>query len=236
MMLELKNISTYYGKIPMLRNVTFQIQKGEIVCLLGANGAGKSTVLKTILGLVKPTAGTITFNSKSIEHLPAHKIVADNIAIVPQGEGIFPKLTVENNIKLGAYFEKNRKVLTASLENIYQLFPRLQERYQQKAGTLSGGERTMLAIARGLMGNPRLLLMDEPSLGLAPVLVEEIFEYIKRINKENKITILLVEQNATQALCVANRGYVMQKGEIIFGGNKTELQECDVVKQSYLQA
>lgn len=234
-MLKINNVSTVYDRIPMLQNVNFEINKGEIVCILGANGGGKTTTLKTILGLVKPVEGTITFYDKRIDILPSYKIVQLGISIVPQGGGVFPKMTVEKNLIMGAYFEKNKEVIKNRLEDIYKLFPRLKERCNQKGGTLSGGERTMLAIARGLISNPKLLLMDEPSLGLAPVLVDEIFEYIKNINENNKITILLVEQNANKALMVANRGYIMQKGEIIFEGAKNELEENDIIKQSYLQ-
>ena len=234
-MLELRNVSTNYGKIPMLRAVNLEVRKGEVVCILGANGAGKTTTLKTILGLVKTAEGSIHFDGQRIDTLPAHKIVKAGISIVPQGEGLFPKMTVETNLRLGAYFEKDKAKVDAGLEDVFRIFPRLKERLDQKAGTLSGGERTMLGIARGLLAEPDLLLMDEPSLGLAPVLVDETFKSIERIRKEKNVTILLVEQNAKKALSVADRGYIMQKGRIIHAGTRDELLESSVVRQSYLQ-
>lgn len=233
-MLELKNVSTNYGKIPMLRAVNLEIRKGEVVCLLGANGAGKTTTLKAILGLTRAVEGSITFHGRRIEALPTHKIVQMGISIVPQGEGLFPKMTVETNLRLGAYFERDQAKVDAGLEGIFKIFPRLKERLGQKAGTLSGGERTMLSIARGLLAGPDLLLMDEPSLGLAPVLVEETFKSIERIRKEKEATILLVEQNAKKALSVADRGYIMQKGRIILAGTRDELLQSSIVRQSYL--
>lgn len=233
-MLELENVSTNYGKIPMLRDVDLEIRKGEVVCLLGANGAGKTTTLKTILGLTRTVEGSITFQGRRIEAIPTHKIVQMGISIVPQGEGLFPKMTVETNLRLGAYFERDQAKVDAGLEDVFKIFPRLKERLGQKAGTLSGGERTMLSIARGLLAGPDLLLMDEPSLGLAPVLVEETFKSIERIRKEKDATILLVEQNAKKALSVADRGYIMQKGRIILAGTRDELLQSNIVKQSYL--
>jgi len=233
-MLTLENVDTVYGRIPMLQNVSFNVNKGEIVTILGANGGGKSTTLKTILGLITPTKGEIYFEGRTIHTIPSDKIVKSGISIVPQGGGVFPMMTVERNLILGAYFEKDKKLIQNRLEEIYHLFPRLKERSLQKSGTLSGGERTMLAIARALLGEPKLLLMDEPSLGLAPVLVDEIFEYITSINKNRGVTILLIEQNANKALTVAHRGYIMQKGSMIFEGSREELSQNELIKDSYL--
>lgn len=235
-MLVLENVDTVYGRIPMLQDVSFNVDKGEIVTILGANGGGKSTTLKTILGIITPVRGRILFEGRPIHTASSDEIVKSGISIVPQGGGVFPKMTVERNLILGAYFEKNKKVIQGRLEEIYHLFPRLKERSLQKSGTLSGGERTMLAIARALLGEPKLLLMDEPSLGLAPVLVDEIFEYISSINKTRDVTILLIEQNANKALTIAHRGYIMQKGSIIFEGSREELIKNDLIRDSYLSA
>lgn len=234
-MLKITGVSTYYGKIPMLRQVSAEIAAGEVVSVLGANGAGKTTLLKAVLGLVRAVEGSIVFQDTSIHNLPTHKIVRAGIAMVPQDGGMFPKMTVEANLRFGAYFEKNQATVEARLKEAYAIFPRLFERRQQKAGTLSGGERCMLSIARGLIGNPDLLLMDEPSLGLAPLMVEEVFKTIAAIKREKGLTILLVEQNARKALSVADRGYVMQKGQIIMSGSRDELLASDIVQQSYLQ-
>ncbi len=233
-MLTLTNVSTNYGKIPMLRNVNMRVDPGEVVCILGANGAGKTTTLKTILGLVRPVSGTICFKEQRIDNMPTHRIVASGISMVPQGEGLFPKMTVESNLRLGAYFERDESKIRSRLERVFGLFPRLRERLSQKAGTLSGGERTMLSIARGLLSEPELILMDEPSLGLAPVLVDEVFKSIAQIKAEKKVTILLVEQNAKKALSVADRGYIMQKGQIVLEGTTDELLNSNIVRQSYL--
>lgn len=233
-MLELRNVDTRYGQIPMLRQVSMKVEAGEAVCLLGANGAGKTTLLKTILGMVKPTAGEVIYNGQRIDHLPPHKIIASGIAIVPEREGLFPKLTVEDNLLFGAYYEKDKDIIKSRLEEALTIFPRLKERYHQKAGTLSGGERKMLGIARALLSGPQLLLMDEPSLGLAPATVIEVYDVIARIKAEKNITILLIEQNAQKALEVVERGYVIQKGSIILEGSTEELQENEVIKESYL--
>ncbi|HYG57305.1 MAG TPA: ABC transporter ATP-binding protein, partial [Symbiobacteriaceae bacterium] len=188
-----------------------------------------------ILGLVKPVAGSIHFDGVRIDGLPPHKIVQAGIAMVPQDGGMFPKMTVEENLRFGAYFQKDEARIARRLEELYQQFPRLKERARQKAGTLSGGERCMLAIARGLLGDPRLLLMDEPSLGLSPLMVEEVFKTIERIKSEGKLTILLVEQSATKALAVSDRGYIMQKGSVVMAGSRAELLSAPMVQQSYLQ-
>jgi len=233
-MLVFNDVCTVYGRIPMLQNVSFTVSKGEIVTILGANGGGKSTTLKTILGLVTPTKGTITFKGEPIHKSSSDEIVKSGISIVPQGGGVFPQMTVERNLILGAFFEKDKKAVHRRLQEMYTLFPRLKERASQESGTLSGGERTMLAIARALIGEPQLLLMDEPSLGLAPVLVDEIFDYIASINKNRGVTILLIEQNANKALTVAHRGYIMQKGSIIYSGTKDELMSNEIIMGSYL--
>ncbi|MDN5344060.1 MAG: branched-chain amino acid transport system ATP-binding protein [Clostridia bacterium] len=235
-MLELKNVSTRYGQIPILMQVNIQVARGETVCILGANGAGKTTLLKTILGMVKPTAGEIYFNKQRIDSLPPHNIIAQGIAIVPEREGLFPKLTVENNLLMGGYYEQDPGNILARLAEVYQAFPWLPQRLKQKAGTLSGGERKMLGIARALLANPQLLLMDEPSLGLAPATINEVFNVITRIKRDKEITILLVEQNARKALLVAERGYVLQKGAVILEGPAAALQENEIVKKSYLAA
>lgn len=235
-MLELRSVDTRYGQIPMLMKVSLKIDKGEAVCMLGANGAGKTTLLKTIIGMVKPTSGEVIYNGRRIDTLPPHKIIQQGIAIVPEREGLFPKLSVENNLLMGAYYEKDKQKISERMEEVLTIFPRLRERYRQKAGTLSGGERKMLGIARALLADPQVILMDEPSLGLAPALVNEVFAVISRIKKEKSVTILLVEQNAQKALSVVDRGYIMQKGSIILGGSIEELQENEMVRESYLAA
>jgi len=233
-MLEMKNVCTSYGRIPMLRDLNLKIDEGEVVCVLGSNGAGKSTVLKTIMGLVQPDEGDIYFKGKKISSFPPHQIIPLGMAMV-QAESFFPKMNVETNLQMGAYFEKDQKVINERLEEVCDIFPRLKERLSQLAGTLSGGERAMLAIARGLISHPDLLLMDEPSLGLAPLLVQQTYEAIEKINEERKITILLVEQNANKALAVSNRGYIIQKGEIIHEDSSEALMESKIVQQSYLE-
>ncbi len=233
-MLTIEKLSTSYGKIPMLRSVDLHVEKGEVVCVLGANGAGKTTLLNTILGLVKPDAGKITFMGQSVENCPPHKIIPLGVSMV-QAEAMFPKMSVEKNLKMGLYFEKDTKVFNERFDNIVETFPILKERLNQHAGTLSGGERAMLAIGRGLISNPDLLLMDEPSMGLSPLMVEETFKMVDRINQERKITILLVEQNANKALSASSRGYILQKGEIVFAGSRDELMENKIVKECYLE-
>lgn len=233
-MLKMENVSTSYGKIPMLRNIDLQVEKGEVVCVLGANGAGKSTLLNTVLGLVRPDEGKITFMNQSVEGQPPHKIIPLGVSIV-QAEALFPKMSVEKNLKMGLYFEKDTKVFNERFDDVVETFPILKERLAQHAGTLSGGERAMLAIARGLISNPELLLMDEPSMGLSPLMVEETFKMVGRINQERKITILLVEQNANKALSASSRGYILQKGEIVFDGTREELMENTIVKECYLE-
>ncbi len=228
-LLEVKNVNTRYGRIPMLMNVSLAVEQGKVACVLGANGAGKTTLLKTILGMIKPDAGTIVFDGQNIESQPSHKIVESGIAIVAAGVGSFPKMTVDDNLRMGAYYEKDRKALETRLQEVYCSFPVLQQRAKQRAGTLSGGERTMLALSRAILAKPKIVMMDEPSLGLAPIMVEETFEIIKRL-KNQGMTILLVEQNADKALSVADYGYVIQKGQIVMSGSIEELRASEFIE------
>jgi|SRR5581483_9342454 branched-chain amino acid transport system ATP-binding protein len=231
-MLQLDGIDVYYGEIHALRSVALDIREREIVALLGNNGAGKSTTLKTISGLLRPRRGTISFDGRAIAGVPAHAIVALGIAHVPEGRRIFNRLSVRENLAMGAYLRADTRV-TADLDRVFDLFPRLKERIGQVAGTLSGGEQQMLAIGRALMANPRLLLLDEPSMGLAPVLVEQIFATIDSINRQG-MTILLVEQNAAMALSIAHRGYVLETGGIVLTGSAAELAGNADVRRAYL--
>jgi len=230
--LELKDVTTVYGKNKMLLSVSLQIEKGKVVCLLGSNGAGKSTLVRSILGLVKIIEGKIIFENEDITALNTHKTIAKGISIAPEGKGVFPKMTVNENLQIGAYLEKNEDEIKKRMEIVFSHFPRLKERTNQIAGTLSGGEQSMLAIGRALMGNPKLMIFDEPSLGLAPILVKETFDIIKRINKIG-ITVFLVEQNANMALEIASYGYFLQKGEIIASGIAKELKNQDVIRKAY---
>jgi len=232
-MLEVKNIHTYYGNIHALKGVSITVEEKEIVTLIGGNGAGKTTTLRSISGLVPPRQGEIFFEGEDITDTPAHELVYKGITMVPEGRGIFARLTVFENLDMGAYSQPDRSTFDDDLDRVYQLFPRLKEREKQVSGTLSGGEQQMLATARALMANPRLLLMDEPSMGLAPILVESVFETIQAINKTGT-TILLVEQNATVALAVANRGYVLQTGEIVLKDNAENLRKDEMVQKAYL--
>ncbi|MEI7987656.1 MAG: ABC transporter ATP-binding protein [Chloroflexota bacterium] len=232
-MLEVDNIHTYYGNIHALKGVSLTVEKGEIVTLIGANGAGKSTTLRAISGLVKPRAGKVLLNGEDLSRYKAHQIVYKGVAMVPEGRGVFARLTVEENLDLGSYSVSDKAFKKNEMERIYTLFPRLRERRNQVAGTLSGGEQQMLATGRALMAHPSLLLMDEPSMGLAPILVETIFDTITQINKEG-VTILLVEQNALMALSVANRGYVLQTGEIVLADSADNLQQNETVQKAYL--
>jgi branched-chain amino acid transport system ATP-binding protein len=232
-MLTLQNISSGYGAIEALKGINIHVEKGEIVTLIGANGAGKSTTLRTITGLVSARSGDIFFEGKRLNDVPTHKLVAMGICMVPEGRAVFANLTVMENLEMGAYLQKDRAKNKASLERVVDLFPRLNERRKQSAGTLSGGEQQMLAIGRALMASPRLLLLDEPSLGLAPLLVHSIFEAIDLINKEGT-TILLVEQNANAALRHSHRGYVLETGHIVMEGASAELAADQRVKEAYL--
>ena len=232
-MLEVDNIQAYYGNIHALKGVSLTVDKGEIVTLIGGNGAGKSTTLRCISGLMRPRTGSITFEGEGLEKYPPHKLISKGIAMVPEGRGIFGKLSVLENLQMGAFYRNDKDGIAQDLQKVYDLFPRLEERQKQVAGTLSGGEQQMLATARALMARPRLLLMDEPSMGLAPVLVDLIFETIEEINK-NGTTILLVEQNAHIALQVADRGYVLQTGEIVLSDSAKALQKDPTVQKAYL--
>jgi branched-chain amino acid transport system ATP-binding protein len=232
-MLEVKNIHSYYGNIHALKGISITVEENEIVTLIGGNGAGKTTTLRTISGLLQPRLGEIFFEGEKISGTPAHELVYKGITMVPEGRGIFARLTVLENLDMGAYSQTDRSSYDDDLERVFQLFPRLKERQRQVAGTLSGGEQQMLATARALMASPRLLLMDEPSMGLAPILVESVFDTIKQINK-NGTTILLVEQNATVALSVASRGYVLQTGEIVLKDSAANLRKDEMVKKTYL--
>ena len=231
--LEVENIHTYYGNIHALKGVSLSVEQGEIVTLIGGNGAGKTTTLRTICGLLKPRLGAVRFNGEDILSYKAHEIVFKGVAMVPEGRGIFARLSVAENLEMGAYTRNKGAEQANDLERVFGLFPRLKERRTQTAGTLSGGEQQMLATGRALMAHPRLLLMDEPSMGLAPVLVESIFDTIIQINKEGT-TILLVEQNALMALSVASRGYVLQTGEIVLQDNSEALKNNKMVQKSYL--
>jgi branched-chain amino acid transport system ATP-binding protein len=232
-MLEISNIHTYYGKIHALKGITLNVERGEIVSLIGANGAGKTTTLQTISGLQKPREGAILLDGEDLTLRKAHEIVYKGVVMVPEGRGIFARLTVGENLDLGAYSRIDNKVIANDQERVFSIFPRLKERHKQVAGTLSGGEQQMLAIGRALMAHPRLMLLDEPSMGLAPILVESIFNTIQQINKEGT-TILLVEQNALMALSIANRGYVIQTGEIILSDTAAKLEADEMVRKSYL--
>ncbi len=233
-MLKVSNVNVYYGAIHALVNVSLEVSEGEIVTLIGANGAGKSSTIRSISGLVKPASGEISFNGNPIHRSSAHEIVRLGISQSPEGRRVFPAMTVHENLKLGAYSRKcSKSEVSNDIEEMYHTFPRLKEREKQPAGTLSGGEQQMLAIARALMSRPRLLMLDEPSLGLAPFLVQTIFRIIKDINLKG-VTILLVEQNANQARKLANRGYVLETGEVILHDSSSELLANDAVRKAYL--
>jgi branched-chain amino acid transport system ATP-binding protein len=233
-LLELENIHTYYGHIHALKGVSLSVEEGEIVTLIGANGAGKSTTLRAISGLVRPREGAIRLKGKSLTRLAPHEIVMAGVGHVPEGRGIFPRLTVLENLEMGAYTLNNSAQVRRNIEEVFTLFPRLKERIHQKGGTLSGGEQQMLATGRGLMLKPQILLMDEPSMGLAPLLVDLIFDVITRLNKQDGTTILLVEQNALMALRTASRAYVLETGRIVLSGKAEEVAQNPQVKQAYL--
>lgn len=232
-LLEVNDLHTYYGKIHALKGISLTVEEGEIVTLIGANGAGKTTTLRTISGLIRPRQGNIILEGEDTEKYAAHDMVYKGIAMVPEGRGIFSKMSVRENLEMGAYHRNDKDGIQKDLEWVFEILPRLKERERQVAGTLSGGEQQMLATARALMSRPRILLMDEPSMGLAPVLVEAIFDTIERVNKEGT-TILLVEQNATMALSIANRGYVLQTGEIVVSDSAANLQKNEMVQKAYL--
>ena len=232
-MLELNRINTFYGKIQALRDVSLKVEDGEIVTLIGANGAGKSTTLMSICGVIHPRSGEILFDGKPIQQLPAPEIVKRGISQVPEGRLICPELTVRENLDLGAFLRTDKKGIADDMEYVFQLFPILRERVSQTGGTLSGGEQQMLALGRALMARPRLLLLDEPSLGLAPIIIQQIFKIIQKVN-EDGTTVFLVEQNANQALHIANRGYVMENGVVVMEGKAQELLSSEKVRKAYL--
>lgn len=232
-MLDVKDLNVYYGVIQALKGISFSVNEGEIIALIGANGAGKTTTLHTVTGLLPAKSGSIWFEGKDITKLPGHKLVSMGIAHEPEGRRVFAQLSVLQNLKLGAYTRNDKKEMEDTLEMIYQRFPRLKERKNQMAGTLSGGEQQMLAMGRALMSHPRLIVMDEPSMGLSPIYVNEIFDIIESINKEG-VTVLLVEQNAKKALSIADRAYVLETGKIVLQGDAKELMNNDQVKKAYL--
>lgn len=232
-MLVLQNVHVYYGVIHALKGISLEVNEGEIVTLIGSNGAGKSTSLKTISGLLRPKEGNITFNGVDLSRVQPQEIVAKGISQVPEGRHVFTNMTVLENLELGAYLRNDKAEIKKDIEKVYTLFPRLQERKGQLSGTLSGGEQQMLAMGRALMSRPKLLLLDEPSMGLAPILVKQIFAIIKEINKTGT-TILLVEQNAHMALSIAERAYVLETGKIVLSGNAAELAKSEAVRKSYL--
>ena len=232
-MLEVKDLRVNYGVIPALKGISFEVEEGEVIALIGANGAGKTTTLHTITGLIEPSAGTIIFEGKDITHTPADKIVAMGMAHVPEGRRVFPDMTVYQNLMLGAFTRKDPAEKQESLENVYEHFPRLGERAKQPAGTLSGGEQQMLAMGRAMMSRPKILLMDEPSMGLSPILVAEIFSIIERVSSQGT-TVLLVEQNAQKALNIADRAYVLETGSIAMSGPAEQLRNDDSIRKAYL--
>ena len=232
-MLEVKDLEVYYGMIQAIKGISFEVNKGEVIALIGANGAGKTTTLHTITGLLSPKKGSVMFEGKDITKIPAHKIVSMGMAHVPEGRRVFADLSVYENLKLGAYTRKDKENLNKDLESIYERFPRLAERKNQSAGTLSGGEQQMLAMGRALMSKPSIILMDEPSMGLSPILVNEIFDIIESISKSGT-TVLLVEQNAKKALSIANRAYVLETGKIVKEGKASDLLNDEAVKKAYL--
>jgi branched-chain amino acid transport system ATP-binding protein len=231
--LELQNVHTFYGNIHALQGISIEVQEGEIVTLIGANGAGKSTTLRTISGLLQPREGAVKLDGKQINGMPAHQIVEKGICQVPEGRRIFSRMTVRENLEMGAFSRKDKAAIKGDMDRIYELFPRLAERIAQKGGTLSGGEQQMLAIGRAMMARPKILLLDEPSMGLAPILVETIFRTVQEINAQG-VTVLLVEQNAVMALQIANRGYVLETGTIVLADTAENLRQNETVQKAYL--
>ena len=232
-MLEIKDLEVYYGVIQAIKGVSFEVNEGEVIALIGANGAGKTTIRHTITGLLEARKGTVTFDGKDITKVPAHKIVTMGMAHVPEGRRVFANLSVLQNLKMGAYTRKDKNEIEQTLQTVYKRFPRLEERQNQLAGTLSGGEQQMLAMGRALMSHPRILLMDEPSMGLSPIFVNEIFDIIKKVSAGGT-TVLLVEQNAKKALSISNRAYVLETGNIVLEGKAEELLNNDSIKKAYL--
>ncbi len=234
-MLELRDVAARYGPITTLRRVSLRVEAGKIACLLGPNGAGKTTLIRTIVGIVRPVEGSIWFDGRRIDRLRTHEIVTLGIGVVPEGRRVFPKMTVEENLRMGAFIEWAPADFAARREHVFSLFPRLGERRRQRAATMSGGEQAMLAMGRALMGRPKLLLLDEPSLGLAPVLIEQLFAMVQAINRGGT-TVLLVEQNARKTLEIAHHGFLLQKGEIVGSGTADELRASAIVRHAYLRA
>lgn len=232
-MLEVKNLQVYYGVIQAIKDVSFTVNEGEVIALIGANGAGKTTILHTITGLIAAKSGEVLYEGADLQKIPAHKIVSLGIAHVPEGRHVFAQLTVYENLLMGAFTRKDKAEIEESLENVYKRFPRLKERKNQLAGTLSGGEQQMLAMGRALMSKPKIILMDEPSMGLSPILVAEIFDIIKSISKSGT-TVLLVEQNAKKALSIADRAYVLETGKIVLTDDAKKLMDNELVKKAYL--
>ncbi len=232
-MLTIKDLEVYYGVIQAIKGVSFEVNKGEVIALIGANGAGKTTILHTITGLLAPKNGSVVFEGKELTKMPAHKIVSLGMAHVPEGRRVFADLSVYENLRMGAYTRKDRNEIEETLEKVYQRFPRLKERRNQMAGTLSGGEQQMLAMGRALMSKPKILLMDEPSMGLSPIMVNEIFSIIQEVS-DSGTTVLLVEQNAKKALSIADRGYVLETGNIVLEGKASDLLNNDSIKKAYL--
>ena len=232
-MLKVENLSVHYGMIQAVRDVSFEVNEGEVVSLIGANGAGKTTILRTLSGLVRPSSGRIEFLGQEIQKTPAQKIVASGLSQVPEGRHVFSGLTVMENLEMGAFLKKNREENQANLKKVFSRFPRLEERKNQDAATLSGGEQQMLAMGRALMSTPKLLLLDEPSMGLAPIFIQEIFDIIQDIQKQGT-TVLLIEQNANKALAIADRGYVLETGKVVLSGTGKELAASDEVRKAYL--
>jgi len=232
-MLEVKGLQVYYGVIQALKDVSFEVNQGEVIALIGANGAGKTTTLHTVTGLLPAKQGSIIFEGVDITKMPAHKIVEMGIAHVPEGRRVFSQLSVYENLIMGAFTRKDKKEIAENLENVYKRFPRLKERKNQRAGTLSGGEQQMLAMGRALMSNPKMIVMDEPSMGLSPIFVNEIFDIIEKVSASGT-TVLLVEQNAKKALSIADRAYVLETGNIVLSGDAKELMNDDSIKKAYL--
>lgn len=232
-MLEINDLEVYYGVIQAIKGISFEVNEGEVIALIGANGAGKTTILHTITGLLEARKGNVVFEGKDITKVPAHKIVSMGMAHVPEGRRVFANLSVLQNLKMGAYTRKDKNEIEETLQSIYKRFPRLEERQNQMAGTLSGGEQQMLAMGRALMSHPKIILMDEPSMGLSPIFVNEIFDIIKSVSASGT-TVLLVEQNAKKALSIADRAYVLETGKIVLEGNATDLLNNDSIKKAYL--
>ena len=232
-LLEVKDLEVYYGVIQALKGISFEVNEGEIVTLIGANGAGKTTTMQSVIGLIASKAGTVTYDGKNITHVPCHKLIKLGMSQVPEGRHIFQELSVYDNLLMGAYTQKDKKLIKETIEKVYDRFPRLKERKNQIAGTLSGGEQQMLAMGRALMCQPKLIMLDEPSMGLSPLLVDEVFTIIKELNAEGT-TVLLVEQNAGKSLAISDRAYVLENGRIVLSGTGEELLQSDKVKKAYL--